>query len=298
MLYNKPVLRVEKQLELLQERGLVVDNEERAKNYLLNISYYRLSAYSLPFQKSEEGNHNFTEGTTFNDILDLYLFDRELRLLVFDLIERLEIALRTQIIYQYSLTHGAWWYEDPALYNKADFFIRNIKKIDEEISRSSEVFIGHYKSKYSSPERPPAWMTIEVISMGLLSKIFRNLKMSGAKKAVAAHFAVPNPYILESWMHSLTYVRNVCAHHSRLWNRTLTLKPKLPKKLSRPWVKNQDFSPNKLYAFLSCTLYLLKVINPNNRFSRQLKALQEAYPRIDFRNMGFPEGWEQEEFWQ
>ena len=104
-------------------------------------------------------------------------------------------------------------------------------------------------------------MTFEVFSMGLLSKIFRNLENSTAKKGIAKHFNLPNPYILESWMHSMTYVRNLCAHHSRLWNRTLTLKPQLLKKPKNPWLSSNNINPNKLFAFLSCSLYLLRVIN-------------------------------------
>ena len=297
MKYSKPALSISEQVELLESRGLTVNDREKAENYLSNISYYRFSAYLLPFQDRNSDGHTFNGGVTFDNVLDLYLFDRELRLLIFDIIERLEIAFRTQIIYQYSHENGAWWYEDPAHFTDNYHYSRSLARIDEEIERSSEVFIEHYKNKYTTPQRPPAWMTFEVISMGLLSKVFRNLENSTAKKKIAKHFMLPNPYILESWMHSMTYVRNLCAHHSRLWNRTLTLKPQLLRKPKSIWLSTNNINPNKLFAFLSCSLYLLKVINPNTRTGAHFRELLNKYPNINLRAMGFPKSWEQEKLW-
>jgi abortive infection bacteriophage resistance protein len=182
MNFEKPFLTVEQQIDLLASRGLTIKDRERAKSYLSNISYYRLSAYAKYFQKKESPNHEFHEGVDFDSILNLYLFDRELRILVFDLIEKLEIAFRTQLTYCYSVKHKGWWYEDPKYFINNFYYSKNLNKIDEEIERSSEYFITHYKKKYSSPQRPPAWMTFEVISMGSLSKTYKNLKMCEAKK--------------------------------------------------------------------------------------------------------------------
>jgi abortive infection bacteriophage resistance protein len=143
----------------------------------------------------------------------------------------------------------------------------------------------------------PAWMTFEVISLGLLSKTYRNLKMSAAKKDISKHFGLPQPYILESWMQSITYVRNVCAHHSRLWNRVLTLRPQRLKKPVNQWIS--DSPPNdKMYYFLCCTLYLLRSINPRTRFVLHLKTLFGRYPNLPLQSMGFPEDWETQAFWK
>ena len=298
MKYNKPALSIDQQIDLLIQRGLIIKDVAKAQNYLSNISYYRLSAYALPFQINNSPDHRFITNTTFDSILDLYLFDRELRLLIFDVIERLEIAFRTQIIYNYSTNHGPLWFEDPKHFTNNFYYSKNLSKIDEEIERSGEVFIDHFRSKYTSSNRPPAWMTFEVISMGLLSKVYRNLAMSDTKKAISKHFQVPTPYILESWMQSLTYVRNICAHHSRLWNRILTLKPQLLKKTNSPFLKHRDINPTKLYAFLSCCLYLLKVINPNTNFGNHFRELLQKYPDVRLKSMGFPEKWEEEILWK
>lgn len=159
------------------------------------------------------------------------------------------------------------------------------------------IFIEHYKSKYSSPERPPSWMTFEVTSIGLLSKMYRNLIMTNEKKDISKHFHAPTPYIFESWLQSITYVRNICAHHGRLWNRVLTIKPTLPKKPKNLWIQNNAINTDKIYAFLCCTLYLLRTINPKTEFIVHLKHLLDKYPSVSTKVMGFPKDWYKDEFW-
>ena len=298
MQYNKPPLSVPDQISLLESRGLSFPDKARAEHYLSNISYYRLRAYMMPFQTPNESNHTFAEGTTFDNVLNLYLLDRELRILIFDAIERLEVALRCQIIHQFALAHGAHWYEDPSLYWNNYYYSTHLSKLDHEMERSNEVFIKHYYNKYTSPQRPPAWMSLEVATMGLLSNIFRSLKNTSEKKAIAHHFQLGYPKILESWMHSISYVRYICAHHSRLWNRTLTIKPKLPHVTRQPWLNsNAAIADNKFYAILCCIFYLLKVINPTTSFKDKLQSLLAEYPDTDISKMGLTPDWEFEPLW-
>lgn len=296
MKYNKPSLSFDDQINLLENRGLIIPDKTKAKNYLSNISYYRLSAYMLPLRQI--GSEDFLPNTTFDDVLNLYLFDREFRLLVFDAIERLEIAFRTQIIYQYSLVDGAFWFENPIHFHNNYFYSKNLSKIDEEIDRSNEVFIDHFRLKYTNSNRPPAWMTLEVVSIGLLSKLYKNLKMSSSKKSLSNHFLLPNPYILESWLQSITYVRNIVAHHGRLWNRVLTVKPALIRNPKHNFPANISSNNTKIYPFICSILYLLKTINPNTNFVTHLKELFNKYPNVPQQSMGFPENWEKENFWQ
>lgn len=296
--FEKPHYTIDQQINILIERGLIVSDKEKAKNFLSNISYYRLSAYSKPFLKDNRSElHEFKENITFESILSHYIFDRELRLLVFDMIERLEVAFRTQISYHYSLAEP-WWYTNPLHFHDDEQYIDNRVNMHREMDRSSEDFIKHYKQKYSLPKRPPSWMTCEVISMGLLSKLFRNLKMCDAKKEILKNFHVPNTYVLESWMHSLNYVRNICAHHSRLWNRKLTIKPKLLENPSENWLTTNRIDASKLFALLSCSLYLLKTVNPNTGFITKFKALLSNHNDVDVRMMGFPTNWESESLWK
>ena len=146
MQYNKPAVSIEQQIEKLESRGLKFHDRERARSYLSNISYYRLSAYSLPFQKKNSENHEFKQGVYFEQILDLYLFDREFRFLIFDAIEKLEVAFRTQIIYHFSILNNAWWFQDSNNFINNSYFQSNLDSIDKEIQRSNETFIDHYKT--------------------------------------------------------------------------------------------------------------------------------------------------------
>lgn len=298
MNYTKPPISIDDQIALLAGRGLNVPDTAKAALYLSNISYYRLRAYTYPFQDNTVPNHPFRPGTTFDQILNLYVFDRELRLLVFDAIERIEIALRTQIIYQFAVAYGSHWFENPTLYKDPKLLRRDLSSLDKEISRSSETFIHHYQNKYTNPLRPPSWMSLEVTTMGLLSKLFENLKMCQAKKNVARHFGLGHPKVLESWMHTLSNLRNICAHHGRLWNRALTQAPIMPTVTLKPFLTNITLNPHQCYAAQSCIIYILKLISPGNSHVLRMRKHLEQCPPSFLTYMGFPDGWKEEPLWQ
>ena len=182
MQYSKSPIDIPAQIALLKSRGLMFKDETRSAHYLSNISYYRLRAYTYPFQNNENPDHPFIKQIYFEDILELYVFDRKLRMLVFDAIEKIEIALRTKMVYHFSLAHGSHWHEMSGLYLNNTRFIKDIGDLYKEIERSTETFIKHYASKYSDPQYPASWMSLEVASMGLLSKMFSNLKIAPKRK--------------------------------------------------------------------------------------------------------------------
>ncbi len=297
MKYIKPPLTIAQQINTLKSRGLLINDEDRASRYLSFISLYRLRAYTYAYQNNENPEHPFYPDITFNKILQTYLFDRKFRLLVFDAIERIEIAFRTQIIYQYSIKYGGNWYEDKKIFRNPVYFNKDLKLIDKELKRSNEVFIKHYKNTYSNPKRPPAWMIMEITSLGLLSKIYENLKICPEKKVIARNFNLGHPFVLESWMHSLSVIRNICAHHGRLWNRELAASIKLPRKTNNVWLSNTHFPQGKMFLALSSILYLLNTIIPGNHFKDKLKTLISKYPEIPLKQMGFPTEWENEQLW-
>jgi len=297
MKYTKKALSIEQQIALLKSRGLIIDDIQNARHYLSQISYYRLRAYTYPFQNNDNQNHNFIKKMTFSDIIDLYIFDRKLRLFIFDAIEKIEIALRTKIIYEFSLSYGSHWYEDENLYRNSHFFQKNLESIRTEIDRSNEIFIDHYKKKYSEPKYPPSWMSLEVISIGSLSKLYSNLKSGKEKRRIAKSLGLPNHIFLESWIHSFASLRNFCAHHSRIWNRRFTIKPKLPNDTTYDFIKNKSLNINKLYAQLCCIKYVIQIIDPSNKFSTDLKELLGTSSLIDIKEMGFPPDWEDEKIW-
>lgn len=297
MKYIKPPLTIAQQIQVLKNRGLIINDEVRASRYLSFISLYRLRAYTYSYQDNTNPKHPFYPNITFDKVLQTYLFDRKLRLLVFDAIERIEIALRTQLIYQYSIKYGGNWYENKALYRNSYFYKQDIKLIDKELKRSNEVFIKHYNKIYANPVRPPAWMTFETISMGLLSKIYENLQICPEKKVIARKFGLGHPKVLESWMHSLSVIRNICAHHGRLWNREIPASMKFPKNPGALWLESKDFPHGKMYMVLSGILFLLNTIIPNNHFKTKLTSLIVKYPDIPLAQMGFPDDWEDEQLW-
>jgi len=298
MNYTKSALTIQEQINLLEKRGMKFLDKKRAYKYLENISYYRFSAYSYIFRKDNGKNQLFVDSTSFERVLNIYLFDRKLKLLIFDIIERIEVALRTQIIYHFSQNYGPYFFQNENLFSNNLFFQENLKHLDKEINRSFETFIKHYKKKYSNPNRPPAWMSFEVASLGLLSKFYRNLKNCDEKKRISEHFGLMHPYVLESWIQNISFVRNIIAHHSRLWNRKLTITAKKPRRIKYQWVENKQYNAHSIYAFLIIVLYLGKRINPNINFSKKIKNLITEYKKdVDLEKMGFPINWQNEKLW-
>jgi abortive infection bacteriophage resistance protein len=268
----------------------------KAHSYLSNISYYRLRAYTYPFQDNSIDIQPFIADISFEQVIDLYVFDRKLRLLLFDAIEKIEIALRTQIIYHFALSYGSHWQLMPDLYRDTMRFANHLDSLQKEIDRSHETFIEHYKDKYTQPSEPPCWMSLEVSSMGLLSKIFQNLKKGPEKKAITAHFGLKDISVIENWILCFSTLRNICAHHGRVWNRRL-IPIKLPTHTSYPFLSDKRIYTNKLYATLSCIAYIIKIISPDNSLSNRLKDLMNTCPLAQEKEMGFPNNWGDETVW-
>lgn len=307
--YTKKPLSIRTQVFRLENRGLIIDDENLAGDYLSNISYYRLRAYTYPFQNNidPEADHCFLRNDIhFKDIIDLYCFDRRLRSLIFNAIEKIEVALRTKIVQIYSeATGNSHWYEDESLFKDNSFLNNDIEEtylydilyddIEHEVDRSNEDFIKHYKSKYSNPKTPPAWMTLEVISFGTLSRLYELLKKDDNKKMVAKSFGLNKIDILENWMHALSNLRNCCAHHSRVWNRRFIVNILLPTNADHLFLDRDTISKvkrNKLFAYLCCIKYILDIISPNNSFHKNLKELiANGGKLLSLKDMGFPENW-------
>lgn len=297
MKYTKLPITITEQIEKLKQRGLIFGDEQKAAHYLSNISYYRLRAYTYPFQDNGLSGQPFVQKIAFEDIMKLYVFDRKLRLLLYNAIEKIEIALRTQIIYQYAIVHGAFWHLDPSLYNNSMFFASQIASLQKEVNRSNETFIKHYKQTYNDPAEPPAWMSLEVSSIGLLSKIFSNLKDNSCKNEVTLHFGLKAISILENWMQCFSLLRNVCAHHGRVWNRRMT-QLKLPNKPLNTFITNRNILLYKVYAYICCMQYVLNIISPGHEFKNNLVALMKNCPMLQEKEMGFPKDWQNEKIWQ
>ena len=292
--FNKPPFTYLQQLEQLQERGLQIPNIDKATHLLESISYYRLSGYWYPLL-ADKVNHTFKESATFDTAFNLYCFDRELRVLIIQELEKIEVSIRAKMIYLLSHQNGAFWFQDTNLFKNQISHSKTLVSLDNEYKRSDADFIVSFRNKYSNA-LPPSWMLLELTSFGTLSSLFSNLKPTRTKRNIANYFGLDeNTYA--SWMHSIVYIRNVCAHHSRLWNRVMSIQPIKPINTRKSWLKNSAVANNKTYFILSMVLYLLQTINPKNSFSQRFHNLLDKYPNVDTRAMGFPSNWQQENTW-
>jgi abortive infection bacteriophage resistance protein len=292
--YTKPFLSYQAQLALLKSRGMQFADEVEALRSLANVSYYRLSGYWYPLLSDKE-NHIFKPGITFESAYSLYRFDQELRRLILTELERIEISVRAKITHELSTRYGSFWLGDLSLFADTTQHVGTSTKIEEELSRSDEEFITSFQTKYINP-LPPSYITLEIVSFGILSRLYGNLKSGTDKRAISAAFGLTDK-VFVSWLHSFVRVRNICAHHGRLWNRQLHIRPLVPRKPFNTWLTDKDVSNNRMYFVLSMILYVLNTIDPSHDFKQNLSSLFQRYPNVDSRAMGFPVLWQTEPLW-
>ncbi|RUW25654.1 MAG: Abi family protein [Mesorhizobium sp.] len=299
MKFAKPSLSIAHQIARIAERGMTVPNLGVASHCLQHISYYRLRAYWLPFEEAAPtpDDHKFKAGTSFDDVLALYVFDRKLRLLVMDAVERIEVSLRGSWAHHLAMKYGPHGYLDPALYRRTDRFAQAFTQLIDDIKRSKDTFIQHYKSKYDDPEHPPIWMTAEVMSLGQLSMWLSNLAHRPDRQAIAKPFGL-DEMILLSLAHHLTYVRNICAHHGRLWNKQITVKMTVPK---YPMSLKAAMNPavlGRIYNTLAVLGHLMNIVAPGSHWRQEIIHLMESCPLADPVAMGFPADWKDLPAWR
>lgn len=252
-------------------------------------------------QAEPKANHLFKPDSRFCDVISLYNFDRELRVIIFDAIEKIEISLRTKLIYHLSHEFGPWWFQNLEIYQNVPQAVKTLATLEEEIERSKDAFIKEHKRKHKDDLRfPPSWKSLELTSLGALSRIYGNLKNNiTSKDIIAQEFGVVNHTFLPSWLQSIAQIRNYCAHHSRLWNKNLPATLKLLPRPPHAWISDvpteKDFP--KIYVHLCCIKYLLNVVQPQNNLTIQLAGLFDKYPTVDQNAMGIKPNWLQEPLW-
>jgi len=288
--YLKQALSFSDQLAQLQQRGLHVDHRDRALHWLRRVSYYRLSAYFLPFKDGE----SFHPGTEFNDIAGLYIFDRKLRLLLLDAIERIEVAIRTSITYEISHAYGPFGHTDPANFSPSFNHSKFMDELAAEEGRAKETFVTHFRVKYTAEPHLPVWMATELLSFGTISLLYKALAPA-IKSRIAGEFGVSDRH-LASWLHALSYIRNVCAHHKRLWNRQLAIKPQLPSR-SLSWPHNIPDN-GRLYCVLVVLQHLLLVVSPRCQWRNRLFNLFDSHPNVPLEAMRIPQDWRSRAVWR
>lgn len=298
MEYNKIALDTSDLLAMLKQRGLQILDEQEALQTLAVVSYFRLACYFRPMEIDKQ-THVFRQGATLDQAMELYKFDTALRDLVFGATRQIEVALRSRVNHHFSRSHTPFWFTQVDMATDGHLFTEHLSSVDRELHRSKEEFIKEHFERYDKPSFPPSWKTLETVSFGTLSKLYQNFYDKADKKSVAEDFGLPQHEFLISWLESLTVLRNLCAHHARIWNRRYALKPQMPKTLSdHKWLTDFSFPPDKIYPQLCCIAYLLNAIDSQNTFIHGIKQLLQKYPSVDVAAMGFTKGWNKEPLWK
>lgn len=284
--YGKPPLTFEEQLDKLSQRGMFVGDAEAAAQTLCRISYYRLSAYWHPFRLSPEDDA-FKPGACFEDAVRLYEFDRRLRLLLMAGIERVEVTARTAITYVLAHQFGAFAHAEPDAFKPAFAHEEWCSKLDQEVTHACDQtpFLKHFKRRYQGFPRVPIWMATEVLSFGRLSKLCRSGLKEDQVRSVSEHLGV-HPSLLSSWLQALSTVRNICAHHGRLWNRHMGISPKLPKN-NDAW---EGVHPARVYASILMVRRLLQRIDDGAWWAGAAELINKTDSGMR-KAMSVPEDW-------
>ena len=294
--YLKQPLSSAALIELLKQRNLLIEDEAHAGRYLDSIGYYRLSGYMYHLQVPGK-SHRFVTGTRFADIVNAYKFDKRLRAITMEYMGRIEVALRAKLTNYYSEAYGFFWYADAALFADKGLHGFILAEITAEFSNPKEWFLKTYRRNYGGESLPPSQMALEILSLGNLSRLYKALATDEVKMRIAAEFTQA-PSTLETWFTWLTIVRNICAHHARLWNRILSAEqPVIPsRKAFKFSIPLPEDAKRTMYGVVALIDRLLKSFNPDNSFTAKVEALIREY-RVDATRMGFPVEWERTAVW-
>ncbi|MGM8849491.1 Abi family protein [Salinicola halophyticus] len=324
--YDRPWQSFDQQLDRLKARGMTVTDDAAALSYLERIGYYRLSAYWYPFRRfeitqdpdtgrlSSRAMDEFHADTQFVDAVALYLFDKKLRLLLTDALERIEISLRVDIAYRLGERSAFAHIENTKANFHPGFSSRPFRNGDPRtrfdvwlekyrglVVRSKEDFVRHYHNRHG--DELPIWVAVEVFDFGAISQLISMMHVAD-QTAIATRYGVSDWRVFSSWLFGLSYLRNLVAHHSRLWNRNITTKPKLPKRGEIDWcdvfLTGEDMRA-KPFILIAITRMLVKSICPNTQWHQRLQAHLDTFPaqysarKLHVESMGIPENWR--EWW-
>ena len=306
MEYEKPWLSYEQQADLLiNERGLIADRDNLIR-HLQEVGYYRLSGYWYIFKRCnvsdslDNSDERFIKGTTFDEVWSLYTFDRQLRLLTLDAIERIEIYFRSQLAYELAEETGPFGYLDPANLPRLDDeeYHEFLEHCETQYSRSSEPFVRHFKEKYGDcKELPPYWIMVNLMDFGTMLRLYKGASPE-IRNALASKLGVTTR-VLKSWLVALNTTRNICAHHARLWNKGIGTRPVIPNKEKSPeWYEPFPIRADRTCGILTILSYLLERVAPDTSWRAKLFDLQDTRSVDELNRMGFTEGWKESPLWK
>nr|WP_299244166.1 Abi family protein [uncultured Halomonas sp.] len=310
----------DEQLAILMERGLQVDDREAARSYLERIGYYRLSGYWYPFRQLELQQHDagqlsyrrsnaFIEGSRFEEVINLYVFDKKLRLLALDALERIEMALRVDIAHLLG-EQDIHAHENPKCFH--GHFSKQVQRkgyakgktwhqvwlerYQQNLHRARrEPFVVHYRKKYG---RLPIWVAVEVWDFGMMSKLYAGMKPIDQDR-IAFKYGASDGRTLAEWVRSLNFIRNVSAHHSRLWNINVLERSAFLAD-DAYWQALNNARP----FFYFCLIQkLMRIICPNSTWGERFQSLTQDFPQtvssaVGLKDMGVIDGWRMWELWR
>ena len=312
----KPHLTISEQVNLLQRRGMTVDDPARAGEFLRHVGYYRFSGYAHPLRRARpDGGREdvFIAGVSFRHVMALLAFDSQLRRTMLEALGAIEVSVRAAVAHRMGAKNPLA-HRNPNLLREeftspwgmagANNHAGWLQKHDSLILRAGrEDFVRHHRDAYGG--RIPIWAAVELWDFGLLSKFFSGMR-DADQRAVAKTFGVPNPNAMTSWLRAMTFARNVAAHHGRLWNRTLVDNPQMSAANGVP-----GFDPPppanpraraRVYPVLCVIAFFIRQIAPESEWPRRMRELLTKkfpdVPRQSPMEMGCPPEWESGDFWQ
>jgi len=278
--YCKTPFTYEQHVDLLKSRELIVENQEDVIKFLKQVNYYRLTAYFIPFQKPHDV---FISGTTFKTVVNLYQLDEKLREAVFATLTPIEIFLRTRIAYELSHKWGAFAQYDNSIFQNETEHTQWLVELNEAIEDSKEPFLIHYKNKYQGFPRLPLWMACEIMSLGSLSSFYSHLTRD-ARLLVCSDVGIDHN-VFRTWLHMMTFLRNICAHHGRLWSRNLSISPIIPNK--NPQWQSIRFNNRKIFTSIAIMEWICRQVDlPLFKTEVVYQAMQEIAD-LDIRFAGW-----------
>lgn len=287
--FTKPALNVNQMIDNLKSHNMVFSDEEAAKIALLTINYYRLSTYWFPFKiESGDGHYRFIENLDFSTILRHHEFDQTLRHKVMHGVEIIEIALRRALASELSLRNGAFAHQKSELYLNITLWEKHVIRFKKDFDESKEEFANHFRIKYSNLQLPPIWVSLEMSSFGVLSQFYSNIKDNQVRSAISQIFGLDEE-VLISFLRHLTSVRNLCAHHARLWNRKFVIKPKLPRRIPSTYkdmFNGSKVGSRQLFNTLVIMDFVISNLQPSFHFLNECEEIFSKYPEINTLYMG------------
>lgn len=314
---QKRWLSLDRQVERLNDRGMIIDEPKTARRYLEKLGYYRMSGYWYPFRKYTDDvtadtltpirADEFQAGSHFANIVDLYIFDKKLRLLALDALERIEMAVRVDIAHLLGEIDCYAHQKPDCLHGHFSKQIKRkgwakgktdhqlwLQKYERALSRARrEPFIAHYNSNYDGI---PIWVAIEVWDFGMMSKLFSGMKLAH-RNNIAEKYGAPSGDEFSNWLRSLNFIRNVCAHHSRLWNINVLERSPLLYNEVDPQVSN-----SRPFYYFCIMQRLLNIISPNSTWNKRFDSILNTFPHpeneaISIEDFGLIDGWQTWPIW-